>query len=455
MAFVQLQITAIAQVAGSCSNTALQPVFSRDFGQSANSSSTTTAPAGSTGYKYGNVGTDGNYIVTPLVDNANKGDWTKGGDHTGNSHGNMFLVNAGSNKSVFFRDTVNNLCQGSVFNFSAWLANVNTSSTTAICGNNLVYGNVIFKIKNLAGVVLDSVITGNLPLSPVNGPPNWIQYGMQFALPVNTTSLILEMVDYYGGGNQCGNDLALDDILFTACTPQVTAAFTTPSSVCLGSSINIAASLVNNPFTQPAYQWQKSIDGGSNWTNIGTASTAATSYSINTTAYSDAALYRVMVGPSVASLTGNTCVTVSNSVQLSVNPYPSATISVSSPDCYGGNLSFTANITSGTLPFTYSWTGPNGFSSLLANPVILNVNGAASGTYNVNISDVNGCGVSASTSVTVSTLPVITPITGPDSVCVGHTINLSEATAGGSWLSDNSGIATISNTGLVTGISAG
>ncbi|NNV58075.1 Ig-like domain-containing protein, partial [Limnovirga soli] len=41
------------------------------------------------------------------------------------------------------------------------------------------------------------------------------------------------------------------------------------------------------------------------------------------------------------------------------------------------------------------------------------------------------------------------------SVCVGHTINLNETTSGGSWLSNNSGIATISSGGLVTGISAG
>ncbi|WP_171610013.1 Ig-like domain-containing protein, partial [Limnovirga soli] len=66
-----------------------------------------------------------------------------------------------------------------------------------------------------------------------------------------------------------------------------------------------------------------------------------------------------------------------------------------------------------------------------------------------------GCSDSVSKPIVVSALPVIAPITGPDSVCVGHTINLSEVTAGGSWLSNNSGIATITNTGLVTGISAG
>lgn len=68
-----------------CSNTALVPVFKQDFGSSANASATTTAPAGSTNYNFGGVGTDGNYIVTPRVENAGKSDWTKGGDHTGHN----------------------------------------------------------------------------------------------------------------------------------------------------------------------------------------------------------------------------------------------------------------------------------------------------------------------------------------------------------------------------------
>src|SRR5476649_886065 len=69
-----------------CPNTALLPVFKQDFGQGVLSSTTSAAPAGSTNYIFGGVGTDGNYIITPLVNNANKADWTKGGDHTGNTN---------------------------------------------------------------------------------------------------------------------------------------------------------------------------------------------------------------------------------------------------------------------------------------------------------------------------------------------------------------------------------
>ncbi len=96
-----------------CPNNALAPVFKQDFGQGATSSSTSTAPAGTTNYNFGNVGTDGNYVLTPLFQNAGKAEWTKGGDHTGNTNGNMFLVNAGGGKSLFFKETVTGLCSGS------------------------------------------------------------------------------------------------------------------------------------------------------------------------------------------------------------------------------------------------------------------------------------------------------------------------------------------------------
>src|SRR5205823_89231 len=49
----------------------------------------------------------------------------------------------------------------------------------------------------------------------------------------------------------------------------------------------------------------------------------------------------------------------------------------------------------------------------------------------------------------------ITPITGTTTVCPGATTLLADATAGGVWSSSNAAMATVSTTGLVTGVSAG
>jgi len=50
---------------------------------------------------------------------------------------------------------------------------------------------------------------------------------------------------------------------------------------------------------------------------------------------------------------------------------------------------------------TFSWVGPNGFTSTAQNPVIEGVGTNASGTYTVTV-DNNGCGVSVSTNVIVA-----------------------------------------------------
>ncbi len=117
---------------------------------------------------------------------------------------------------------------------------------------------MLLQYQEYIRTILATYSTGNLPLTANRSvSPNWRQYGFSFALPSGTTSLVLEMVDAYGGLPQCGNDLAIDDILFTACTPSTSVTFSTASNICSGSNTSITASIINSPFTTPAYQWQK------------------------------------------------------------------------------------------------------------------------------------------------------------------------------------------------------
>jgi len=440
---------------GTCSGSALAPVFSQTFGQGGSSSSKTSVPSGfTTNYSFQSSGAlnDGSYIVTPRVQNSGRNDWAQGSDHTGNSNGNMFLVNAGTGGSVFFTQQVDNLCPGSTYNFSAWLANVNTTSNTLpICGSGYVYPNVTFNIKNTSGTILATYSTGNLPLTAnTSVAPNWQQYGFSFALPSGTTSLVLEMLDAYGGLPQCGNDLAIDDILFTACTPTASINFTTASTVCSGTNTTITSSIVNSPFTNAAYQWQKSTNGGTTWTNIGTPGTSAANFDLNSVSFSDAAMYRVIVGPDVASLSSNTCVTASSAISLSVIQSPTASVSSPSPVCSGNTIQFTSTVTNDIATTTYNWTGPGGFASSVLNPTITNAQVAQSGTYTLLVTSGNNCTATSSTNITVNTTPTVAAITGGNGGCVGSTFTLSNATAGGTWSSSNPLVANIDNSGFVT-----
>lgn len=68
--------------------------------------------------------------------------------------------------------------------------------------------------------------------------------------------------------------------------------------------------------------------------------------------------------------------------------------------CAGGSVSLMTPSISGA---TYSWTGPNGFTSNQQNPTLANLTPAASGVYTVTVS-VSGCAstVQASTNLTVN-----------------------------------------------------
>ena len=77
----------------------------------------------------------------------------------------------------------------------------------------------------------------------------------------------------------------------------------------------------------------------------------------------------------------------------------------------------------------------------------------AAGTYSIVATSFDGC--SSSNSVNLNNYNAVQPITGQNSVCVGNTISLSDSSTGGVWSSSSNGIATVDNTGIVTGVSAG
>jgi hypothetical protein len=86
------------------------------------------------------------------------------------------------------------------------------------------------------------------------------------------------------------------------------------------------------------------------------------------------------------STTNSAATPVLNDVTVCYNntcaglPSAPASASNNGPICAGATLQLNAATVSGA---TYSWTGPNGFTSALQNPTISNAQAAATGTYNV------------------------------------------------------------------------
>ena len=100
----------------------------------------------------------------------------------------------------------------------------------------------------------------------------------------------------------------------------------------------------------------------------------------------------------------------------------SIAIANNGPLCHGSTLALTASVGAGT----YSWIGPNGFSSALQNPSISNVATAASGNYSFSAT-VAGCTNSAKMFVVVDSLPSANVTATPSAICTGGTSVLSDA----------------------------
>lgn len=95
----------------------------------------------------------------------------------------------------------------------------------------------------------------------------------------------------------------------------------------------------------------------------------------------------------------NNCSSTSNTVVV-VNPIPTPNANNNSPVCTGQSFALSA-----TGGLTYSWVGPNGFSSTAQNPLINTSTTNMTGTYSVTVYDNIGCGATAVTIVTVNPLP--------------------------------------------------
>jgi SdrD B-like domain/GEVED domain/PKD-like domain len=131
----------------------------------------------------------------------------------------------------------------------------------------------------------------------------------------------------------------------------------------------------------------------------------------------------------VTATDGNGC-TRDNIFNVSIVQNPSVTATSNTP-CLGKNLNLTATPTGGTAPYTYNWAGVNGFTNTTQNPSIANVTASNAGTYNVTVTDVNGCTSVASTNVTINPLPNATA-TSNTPICEGQTA-IFTATGGTSY----------------------
>jgi uncharacterized protein YjdB len=223
--------------------------------------------------------------------------------------------------------------------------------------------------------------------------------------------------------NNC-TSLASADVVINAIPANPTLGGAT--EVCVGSTANVT------PGTGGT--WMSNNTAVATVTNAGvvtgvSAGTVTLTFTETATGCSSTRMVTVNALPSapiVGTITQPTCTTPTGSVVLSGLPSGNWTITRTP-----GNVTTTGNTTSTTI------------SGL---PV--------SGTYTFTVTDANLCTSPASTNVGINAIPANPILGGATAVCVGSTANVTPGT-GGTWMSSNTAIATVTDAGVVTGVSAG
>ncbi len=129
-------------------------------------------------------------------------------------------------------------------------------------------------------------------------------------------------------------------------------------------------------------------------------------------------VYTVTASSGFCSATGS--VSVSVGIPLTVNPG----ILQGNVVCEGNTVNFDAQVSGGGGPYTYSWSGPQAFSSSNQNPVISNLLPNMSGTYSVTVSDNCGNSTLGSVLLTVNAAPSVTVNSSAAAYCYPNGANV-------------------------------
>ena len=219
-------------------------------------------------------------------------------------------------------------------------------------------------------------------------------------------------------------------------------------NICEGTPINLSGvvNATSAPINGYTYSWMKTAGTGTTVQVPPTAitlplniSTSVSDYTGITGLIADAGTYVLRVED--GNMGNSVCYTEA-SVVVKVNPKPVIT----------GNLDvcngYTSQLTgSGTASATTPWVSATPAVATVSSTGV--VTGVATGTSTITFTSDKGCIQTAV--VTVHSVTIL----GSYYVCKGSTTQLTSPGNSGTWSSANPAIATIDNTGLVTGITPG
>lgn len=328
--------------------------------------------------------------------------------------------------------------------------------------NSIIYGNpngaIFLGISGIATVSYSDVQggyagTGNIDANPLfvsapadlrlgSGSPA-IDAANNAAVPGGVTADLAGLPRFFDDPSAPNVGAGTPPIVDMGAYERVPLSVSAPANqtVCAGGSASFSVTASGAP--PLSYRWRRNTVNLSDGGSISGATTAM--LAINPVATGNAGSYDVVVTDGFGQALASTAAT------LTVNTTPVPVASNNGPICVGQTLQLSASTISGA---SYSWSGPNLFTSIQQNPSIPSATAAASGTYNVTAT-ANSCPSSAGTTNAVVSAAPSSTITAPSSVCsnsAGHGASVPDAGLGATytWSIVNGTITAGAGTRIIT-----
>ncbi len=293
----------------------------------------------------------------------------------------------------------------------AWNTGDNTAQITVSPTSNTTYSVIVTDANGCTATTSRTVTVNALPTASIAPANPGICVGESVTLtasggvsyswntgdntaqitvsPASNTTYIVIVID----ANGC---TAIASETVTVNTQPVAAITPASPAICAGESVTLTAS------GGTTYLWS----GGENTAAISVSPVSNTTYSVTV-------------------FNGSNC-SADASVSVTVNNAPTANISPATAEiCSGGSITLTA---SGGV--SYAWNTGDNTAQITVSPT-------SNTTYNVILTDANGCTATTSRTVTVNTLPTASIAPANPVICVGESVTLTAS--GGVSYSWNTG----------------
>lgn len=387
-----------------CKGSFGDPVIKMDFGRGTDEYGPSIGTKTNYQYLSSGIPDDGFYAI-PKNTNNMYGIWHKIINHTPNDpDGYMLVANADYTPGIFYEEEVEtHLCPNTNYRFGAWVIN--------LMAVNGIKPNLVFHILTLDNQILGELVTGDIPEDP---NANWKEHVLEF----NTRSVDKVKIRITNNGpGGVGNDIAIDDITFRACGPEIKTSINgveqINKSICEGKDEELLISTEIEESATLQYQWQEF--SANTWTDIPgeTNSYIAVKYLNPVQGLHQ---YRVVIAKQ-GNFSSVVCRTFSDAISVVVEPPPVPIVTPDLTTCIGESFQLSASGGS-----TYKWTYPNGESSDEQSPTIT-ATADMEGIYKVLVTSVAGCETSATVKVTLTSRPVPT-VGNIDPICKGEPVTL-------------------------------